>query len=95
MVFEGPLAPDGSRVVTNRDDRLFRNSLVPGKGSVYVLTLVSRPADEGAAVPAPDEFLRPETRAVTVAIHLNVGPNSSVAVDGAEEILPILAPLLR
>lgn len=60
-----------------------------------MFTVVVQPAGAPPGIPAPESFDDPGTRALTVAIHLNVGPDSEVAVAAAVAILPELAPLLR
>ncbi|MFL6199918.1 MAG: hypothetical protein ACJ76J_12120, partial [Thermoanaerobaculia bacterium] len=91
---EGPIFVENGAVRLNRENRLFRQHLAPGKGAVYVFSLVRRPG-AAAEIPAPAEFTSPGTRVLTVAIFLSVGPDSHVAVEVATKILPALAPLLR
>ena len=49
----------------------------------------------GSSVPSPEDLSNPEARVVTVAVHLDVGPGSEVAVGAAEAVLPELVALLR
>lgn len=91
---DGPIAAVGGAIRLKRDDRLFRQRLVQGKGGVYLFTLTRRPAWAGD-VPAAADFQHPGSRAVTVAIFLATGPDSHVAVQVARQVLPALAPLLR
>lgn len=91
---DGPIAAVGGAIRLKRDDRLFRQRLVQGKGGVYLFTLTRRPAGAGD-VPNAADFQHPDSRAVTVAIFLATGPDSQVAVEVARKVLPALAPLLR
>jgi cell division protein FtsI/penicillin-binding protein 2 len=91
---ESPLYADRGVLRLNRDHRLFQARLLPVPGAVYVFSVVRRPA--GAPdVPTPAEFSDPRTKVITVAIFLELGPDSKVAVAAAERILPELAPLLE
>lgn len=91
---DGPIAAVGGAIRLKRDDRLFRQRLVQGKGGVYLFTLTRRPAGAGD-VPTAADFQHSDSRAITVAIFLATGPDSHVAVDVARQVLPALAPLLR
>lgn len=87
---DGPLQADQGGLRLNRDDRLFSRRMVREMGSVYVFSLVRLPP--GASM---DGALPPEARVVTVALHLEVGPDSHVAVAVARAVLPEVAALLR
>lgn len=91
---EGPIYVDNGAIRLNREHRLFRQSLAPGKGAVYVFSLVRRPGS-APEIPSPAELANPGTRVLTVAIFLGVGPDSHVAVEVATRMLPTLAPLLK
>ena len=91
----GPLVIKNGALRLNRADGLFRSRLVRGLGSVYVFSLVRLPGGGGSSVPAPEDLGKPEARVVTVAVHLDVGPGSEVAVGAAEAIMPELVALLR
>lgn len=88
----GPLRLEGGVLRVNREDRLFRRRMVRQMGSVYLLTLVRVP--HGVRWSRGDP-LPGEARAVSAAIHLEIGPDSSVAVGAAGAVLPELAALLR
>ncbi len=53
------------------------------------------PGAGGVSVPSPEDLGNPEARVVTVAVHLDVGPGSEVAVGAAEAVMPELVALLR
>ena len=91
---ETPIAARNGVIRLNRDHSFFREQLAKGKGAVYVFSIVRRPAG-GSDIPTPADFVSPETRVITVAIFLAVGPNSEVAVEVATKMLPELATLLR
>lgn len=88
---DGPLQVERGALRLNREDRLFRRRMVREMGSVYVFALVRLPSGasmDGAALP-------PEARVVVAALHLDVGPDSKVAVEVARVVVPELAALLR
>lgn len=89
---DGPLRLDGGVLRVNREDRLFRSRMVRQMGSVYIFSLVRVPA--GVRWRFDDE-LPAQARAVSVALHLETGPDSRVAVGLAEEILVEVAALLK
>lgn len=93
----GPLFALGRQLQLNSDDPLFTQNLLREKGAVYMFSLVSLPAGRVAAseVPGPEVLADPETRVVSAALHLDLGPDSAVAVAAAEALLPRLSGLLE
>lgn len=90
---ETPIAARNGVIRLNREHSFFRQRLAKGKGAVYVFSLVRRPAGAGD-IPTPAELASPQTRVLTVAIFLAVGPNSEVAVEVATKVMPEIAALL-
>ena len=83
------------RLRVNSDSPLFRQSLLKGKGAVFIFALASLPDRPGKPLPTVEALVAEEARVVTVAIHLELGPSSSVAVRAAAEVLPHLRHLLN
>ncbi len=83
-------------LVINRDHAIFDPKLETDSSAVYVLTLVKWRAQGQAAdaLPTPQELESDESRVVTVVLYLDLGPGSSVAVETANELAPLLYPLL-
>ena len=90
----GPLGEAAGRLRLDRTDPFFRGRLVRGPGATLLFALVRVPGS-GAMPPPPEELAAPDTAVLAVAIHLDVGPGSSVAVGVAHEILAELEPFLR
>jgi hypothetical protein len=92
-----PLMVVGQQLRLNRKDPLFTQSLEREKGAVYIFSLVSTPKGvvPTGEIPSPKVLESPETRVISVAIHLDVGPDSGVAVAAAEALLPVLSELLK
>ncbi len=88
----GPLRLEDGVLRVNREDRLFRRRMVRQMGSVYLFTLVRLPRSVRWSRGDP---LPGEARAMTAALHLEIGPDSSVAVGAAEAVFGELAALLR
>jgi cell division protein FtsI/penicillin-binding protein 2 len=80
----GPLHLDGgSQLRVNREHRLFSDFQDTSQGAVYVFSLVRIPnsAGQGSAIPDPEQLARPDTKVITVALHLNMGKDSKFAVE--------------
>lgn len=91
----GPLAIDGGGLRLDRDHPIFRDRSLPGRpGAVLILAMVRRPAG-GAPYPSQAELTDPRSRVIVVALHLETGPNSKIAVQAAHELMPELAQLLN
>lgn len=81
---DGPLWIERGGLRINREDALFRGRLMRELGAVYLFTIVRRPGGRAS-----------EERVVTVALHVEIGPDSRVAVGAAQAILPELAAVLE
>ena len=89
----GPLFALGRQLQLNNADPLFTQNLLRERGSVYIFSLVSMPRGRVAAADAPsrDVLDDPETRVISGALHLDLGPDSAVAVAATEALLPKLS----
>ncbi len=93
---QGPLFATGHQLRLNDDDPLFTQRLLRSEGSDYIFSLVALPKSiANGSVPTPQQLSHPEARIITAAIHLDLGPDSEVAVQAAGVLLPMLSPLLE
>ncbi|MEM7246277.1 MAG: hypothetical protein AAF533_13090 [Acidobacteriota bacterium] len=94
-----PLYVVGGRLHLNERDRLFRHrKKVSERGAVFIFSLIRSPRLHGAELaelPSREQLDHPETRIISVALHLDVGPDSRRAVRLARQVLPELLPLLE
>lgn len=84
---DGPLVLVDGQLALNREDRLFRGRRLTTIGAAYVFTLVRLPGTGGNEVPTPEDFAAPGVKVLTVALHLETGPDSRTAVAVAREVL--------
>ena len=92
---DGPLYAAGTQLRLNDEDPLFTQRLKKEKGSVLIFSLVALPKGAGSTpVPSAEQLADPRARILTVALHLDLGPGSEVAVAAARELLPLVAGLL-
>jgi cell division protein FtsI/penicillin-binding protein 2 len=91
-----PFYVAGGQVILNRSHPVFRPTYESDSSAAYIFSIVkwkSESADPDA-VPTPAEIERDDSRVVTVALYLDIGPGSPVAVETARMVVPRLKPLL-
>jgi cell division protein FtsI/penicillin-binding protein 2 len=108
LVFAGPAAVKldaglpmpfhvvSGELVINRDHPIFDPQLETDSSAVYVLTLVKW-RGQGVApntLPTPADLDSDDARVVTVVIYLDLGPGSTIAVETARQLAPMLYSLL-
>ncbi len=87
---DSPLYAVAGRLLVNREDALFTQRLLRDKGAVYTFALVRVPTRLGpfpGGIPTPEQLADPDSQVVTVALHLTLGPDSSIAVAAANQLL--------
>jgi hypothetical protein len=94
--FDSPLFVAGGKLRFNPRSSLLQGRTTTYDGAIYILALVSLPLSKGdAGVPEPERLWSPDARVVTVALHLESGPTSKLAVRAAAKLLGDLEPFLR
>lgn len=104
LVFTGPAAVQLSenalspfhvvagQLVLNRVHSVFDRVEQADSSAVYIFTIVKwRGAGD---IPTAEELQQEDARVVSVAVYLDIGPGSTVAVEAARQIVPDLLPLL-
>ncbi len=87
---DSPLYAVAGDLLLNREDPLFTRRLLRHQGAVYVFSLVRIPGGRRMSpdeIPSPEQLADPGNQVVTVALHLTVGPDSSVAVAATDRLL--------
>ena len=87
---DSPLYDVAGRLLVNRDDALFTQRLLRDKGAVYTFAVVRVPSRLGPmpeGIPTPEQLSDPDSQVVAVAIHLTLGPDSSLAVAATNRLL--------
>jgi cell division protein FtsI/penicillin-binding protein 2 len=82
-------------LVLNRDHPIFDPKLDTDSSAVYLLTFVKwRGGGDPNALPTPADLEQEDARVITVALYLDLGPGSTIAVETARELAPALYRLL-
>ena len=88
-----PIHAVAGQLVLNRDHPIFDPAQQADSSAVYIFSLVKwRGASD---IPTPQELAQPDSRIITAAIYLDIGPGSEVAVEAGREVIPRLALLLE
>lgn len=88
-----PIHVVAGQLVLNRDHPIFDPDHQADSSAVYIVSIVKWRGT--ADLPTPQELDQPDSRVITAAIYLDIGPGSAVAVEAARELLPRLVPLLE
>jgi cell division protein FtsI/penicillin-binding protein 2 len=88
-----PIYVLADQLVLNGNDSFFDRATTTDSSAVYIFSLVKWHGDNG--VPTPAQLAAPDGRVVTAAIYMDVGPGSTVAVELAAKLIPLLTPYLR
>jgi hypothetical protein len=94
--FDSPVFVAGGKLRFNPRSHQLGGRAKTFDGAIYMFSLVSLPASTVVAgVPDPEQLSSPDARVITVALHLEAGPTSKLAVRAAARLLGDLEPLLR
>jgi hypothetical protein len=83
-------------LVLDRDHPIFDPNLETDSSAVYMFTIAKwRGAGvDPNAIPTPADLEQEDSRVITVALYLDLGPGSTIAVETARELAPTLYRLL-
>ena len=88
-----PIHVVAGQLVLNRDHPLFDPIEQSDSSAVYIFTLAKWRGTSD--IPTPAELAEPDSRVITVALYLDIGPGSEVAVEGGREVVGRLGALLE
>ena len=81
------------QLMLNRDHAIFDPVEQTDASAMYILSIAKWRGT--GSIPTPDELAQPDSRVITAAFYLDIGPGSTVAVEAARLMLPRLAKLLE
>ncbi|KHD08237.1 hypothetical protein PN36_19355 [Candidatus Thiomargarita nelsonii] len=87
---DSPLYLLGDKLRVNKSNQLFKSNKVKSKGANYVFSLVKVPKKvmgDAKRPPTVKEIEHPETKVITIALHLEMGETSRRAVMVVKELL--------